>query len=287
MTATSIRLFLVDGTPDGLKLVEKSNWTGQALMFSRHDYARARERTELRTPGVYVLFGPSSEGVFEHRIYVGEADAPISRIDGHLRDKEFWTKAIVFTSKDASLNKAHVRFLEARLLRLAGDVKRAEIENGTAPGPPPLSETDRADMESFLEDMLLLYPVLGLRAFERVEEQPAPEERLTLAPAAATAEARDTPEGFVVFADALARRDITASLRVHGQNVVSLRERMLADGLLVEEADGLRLTRDYVFSSPSLAAAFLLGTPISGRDAWRNSAGVTLKEIQAAQVEAR
>ncbi len=27
---TSIRLFLADGTPDGIRIVEKSNWTGVA-----------------------------------------------------------------------------------------------------------------------------------------------------------------------------------------------------------------------------------------------------------------
>lgn len=58
----SIRMFLADGTPEGLRLVEKSNWNGLAVMCSRAQYPEARGRDEFSRPGVYLLFGPSSAG---------------------------------------------------------------------------------------------------------------------------------------------------------------------------------------------------------------------------------
>jgi hypothetical protein len=32
---TTIRIYLVDGTPQGLRLVDKSGWTGSCLAFAR------------------------------------------------------------------------------------------------------------------------------------------------------------------------------------------------------------------------------------------------------------
>lgn len=134
---TSIRLFLVDGTPDGLRLIEKSNWTGVGLVCSRADYAFARNRDEYSRPGVYILQG-AVEGKL--RVYVGEADELRARLDQHAKQKDFWTTAVAFTSKDANLNKAHVRYLESRLIQLATRARRVELDNGTEPPTPHLSD---------------------------------------------------------------------------------------------------------------------------------------------------
>ena len=163
-------MFLADGTPDGLWVVEKSNWTGMALMAPRSRYPALRTRSEMTGPGVYVLVGPPEGGAKSSRIYVGETDVLKDRLDTHQKNKDFWTRVVVFTAKDANLNKAHVRYLEARLLTIAAEANRAELDNGSATALPALSEADRADMESFLADMLLIYPVLGLNAFERAAE---------------------------------------------------------------------------------------------------------------------
>ena len=112
-----IRLFLAEGVSDGLWIVEKSNWTGVGLMCPRASYPRARSRDELTRPGVYVLVGPSETGGDRSRVYIGEADVLSKRLDQHFASKDFWTRAMVFTSKDQNLNKAHVRYLEARLVR--------------------------------------------------------------------------------------------------------------------------------------------------------------------------
>ena len=116
---TSIRIFLADGTPDGLRLVEKSNWTGRALMTSRTQYPKVRGREEFERPGVYLLRGPAEGQGFDSRIYIGEADVARTRIDSHVRGKDFWTRLILFTSKDENLNKAHIRYLEGMLIQLS------------------------------------------------------------------------------------------------------------------------------------------------------------------------
>lgn len=136
----SIRIFLADGRPEGLRRVEVSNWTGVGLVCSRSEYTAVRAREDFGRPGVYVLDGSASGGSPSGRIYIGEADELRSRIDNHARYMDFWTTLFAFASKDENLNKAHVRYLESRLIALANKAKRVEVENGTAPPLPHLSE---------------------------------------------------------------------------------------------------------------------------------------------------
>ncbi len=153
-TGASIRIFLADGTPDGLRLVEKSNWTGLGIVCPRSQYPAVRPRVEFGRPGVYVLVGPGDSAL--PQVYIGEAEELRSRLDNHRQTKDFWTRVIAFTSKDGSINKAHVRYLESRLIGLAAAAKRAELANGNAPALPALSEPDKADVENFLREMLVI-----------------------------------------------------------------------------------------------------------------------------------
>lgn len=280
---TSIRLFLADGTPDGLWVVEKSNWSGLALMAPRSRYSALRLRAEMTGPGVYVLVGPPEGGAKSSRIYVGETDVLKDRLDSHQKNKDFWTRVVVFTSKDANLNKAHVRYLEARLLSIAARADRAELDNGSATTLPGLSDADRADMESFLADMLLIYPVLGVNAFERAAEvTQVGAERLYLTGKDTRAEGQETSDGFVVYEGAIARRDTVPSVHPY---TITMRENLTASGVFVVEGEQLRLTQDYLFGSPSTAAMVLLGRTSNGRIEWKTKAGVTLKQLQEQAID--
>jgi hypothetical protein len=189
---TSIRLYLADGRADGFRLVEKSNWTGLGLVSSRGDYLRARKRAEYGRPGVYLLTGPPSGNVLKDQLYVGEADDVRDRVDQHVKGKDFWTTVIAFTSKDENLNEAHVRYLEARLVQLASEAGRVGIHNGNAPALPKLSEPDRADMEAYPREMLVILPLLGVVAFEEIGAQAPAAVRLYLRGKGAQATGADT-----------------------------------------------------------------------------------------------
>jgi hypothetical protein len=277
LRGVSIRLFLADGNPSGLWVVEKSGWTGIGLMWPRALHASARQRPELQRPGVYVLVGPG-ESSGRPRVYVGEADILRKRLDQHQASKDFWTRAIAFTAKDASLNKAHVKYLEGRLLSLANQARRAEVDNGNVPQLPALSEPDIADVEAFLDELLLLYPVLDVRVFEPLEEAAASGTRLQLTGPGADGQGAETAEGFVVFAGSRARSTEVPSIH---QWLSELRSRLVESGVVELGPDGLRFTQDYVFESPSAAAGTLLGRAANGRTEWKDAQGNTLKQIQA------
>lgn len=278
----SIRLFLADGTPDGLWVAEKSNWAGVALVVPRTLYSRVRsEREEMRRAGVYVLTGPSETSPDRTRVYIGEADALRTRLDYHHRGTDFWTRAVVFASKDGSLNKAHVKHIESRLITLAHEAGRCEVGNSNAPALPALSEAERADTEAFLDDMLMIYPVVGVEAFEIVPVSESEATDLRLQGLGAEGRGRETSDGFVVLAGSVARADVVPSIHAY---LKDLRQSLAQTGVLNPEDRGLRFTSDYLFNSPSTAAGVLLGRSANGRIEWKDPDGRTLKEIQAAEV---
>lgn len=273
---TSIRMFLVDGTPEGIRIVSKSNWTGLALVAGRPQLTEALRRDEMARPGVYVLVGSDDSGT--SRLYVGKADVLRKRLKQQASDKDFWTRFVAFTSTDENLNTAHVGYLEARLIELAKSANQWEIENHDNPAGPPLSEADRADADWFLDEMLIIYPLFGIDAFEvAAEESPAAEEELVLSERGAEGRGRETKEGFVVLKGSCARATENKSIHHYMRD---MRQRLSERGVLVPEGKHLVFTQDLRFASPSTAAGVLVGGAANGRQAWRTSDGRTLKAIQ-------
>jgi hypothetical protein len=280
MGAATIRIFLADGNPLGIRVIEKSNWTGQAIDFARTDWPTARTRDAFGRPGVYVLHGLGDDGTV--RVYIGEADELRTRLNQHYSGpnaKEFWTRAVAFASKDANLNKAHVKFLEARLVSLGQAAKRAKIENGNAPALPALSEPDRADAEAFLDEMLVIYPLLGVDAFAPATVASSGLVLSLKGARGAVATGRDTASGFVVLAGSRATFDEVKTTHAF---ISAQRATLIANGVLVADAGTYLLTQDYTFSSPSTAAAVMLGRTANGRIEWKDATGRTLKAIQDA-----
>jgi len=275
----SVRIFIPSGEPEGLRIVEMSNWTGQGLVFPRAQYAEARKRPELNRTGVYVLWGPGETGQLP-RVYVGEGDVVLPRLDQHARQKDFWTHAAVFTSKDQNLNKAHVQYLEARLVELAAEAKRAELDNGNVPQRPTLSEPDTADAEGFLSNLLLCLPVVGVNLFEKAKVDAAHSNELYLKAKGIEARGIESSDGFVVVAGSRAVKMVVPSCHAY---LVELRNSLVEQGVLIPDGDGYRLTQDYAFNSPSTAAGVLLGRSANGRIEWKDAYGRTLKEIQEAE----
>lgn len=272
----SIRIFLADGVADGVWVVEKSNWTGKALMAPRTRYKDLRARTDLGGPGVYLLAGPTESGVPAVRIYIGETDDLPGRLDSHNKAKDFWNRAIVFTSKDDNLNKAHIRYLEARLISLAKAANRADLDNVNVGAIPRLSEPDTAEAEAFLREMLLIYPVLGLVAFQKAEELPSSSTRLFLHGKHTNAEGTETSEGFVVYGGSVGRATTVPSIHAYGTQI---RNALIDKGILVVDDPHIRLTEDYGFPSPSTAAMVRLGRTSNGRIEWKSDDGKTLKDL--------
>ena len=285
MTPFSLRIFVADGDPDGLRIVDKSNWIGKALMFPRALLPQVKARPELAQTGVYLLLGPRPDGEGD-MLYVGEGDPIRPRLERHYAEKDFWTRAIGFTTGSAGqLNKAHAQFLESRLMALARAAKRLPLDNANQPAEPSLSEADRADMEVFLGHMLGMLPVLGVHAFEQAPKAPAAKAgpALTCKGKGVQATGYEASQGFVVRAGSQAVADTVPSMALHVRGMYDLRQELISNGVLAMQVGLYQFTQDYSFSSPSTAAAVVLGRSANGRIEWKAADGRTLKELQEAE----
>jgi hypothetical protein len=293
----SIRIFLADGSVTGIRHAEVVNWTGQAVACPRSRMGELGEWEEAQRPGVYLLFG-IDDATARPAVYVGEAENVYSRLQDHLSRKEFWNEVIVFTNKDENLTKAHVRFLEQKLVESATTAKRYLVTNSVQPQGSRLPRGDRDSMESFFEQIRMLLGVLGHRVLEAVtaSSEPArhasarpPEPGITagtllfLRTKAVEARAMLTDEGIVVLAGSKAAPKISDSLSVGYQK---LRNHLLEQRIVTQDGDQLVFQEDHLFSSPSTAAAVIVGYMINGRDAWRSAGGVSVGQLETAVASA-
>ena len=72
---------------------------------------------------------------------------------------------ILITDSDDQLNKAHVKYLESRLIEIAMDVSKVRLENGNCPPRSSLTEAAKCNMEGFLSNILLVLPTLRIDCF--------------------------------------------------------------------------------------------------------------------------
>jgi len=279
MPSATIKLFLPYGDAKGLRTAEISNWTGKALAAPRTELDRLLAREECEKAGVYVLTG-SDPFTNAPRAYIGEAEIIRDRLKQH-KGKEFWVSAVVFVSKDENLTKAHVRYLESRLLSEAMEIGRFTLEQNL-PGGSKLPESDREDMEVFLSRIRQLLPVLGSDLLTPIAKAPTKSQaggELFCRMKGAEARGQRTPDGFVVFDGSTAVLEDRPSAQQQHPFVVTLRKKLLADGVLEKEGGFFVFRKDTEFSSPSAAAAVVRGGGANGLKAWKTKNGTTLKEL--------
>ncbi|AWB47615.1 DUF4357 domain-containing protein [Gemmobacter aquarius] len=291
----SIELFLVDGRPEGLLTAKVFNWTGQVLKAPRLAIREALGRSEARFTGVYILLGERDGG---NLAYVGEGEEISERIKSHEANKDWWTDVVFITTSANELNKAHVKYLESRLVELARIAAYCPLENGNNPPRPSLSEAARANMEEFLDTLLMVLPTLGIELFRnraRISNLVNPSQ-----PASATADevlfriqnpnfgvdakARLANDEFIVLAGSIIRRWIGKGEHSFGYRELQAK---LFEGGLAQETDAAHavLAVDYAFNSPSAAAAVVLGRPANGRTEWVTSnTGMQFKDWEEAEL---
>jgi hypothetical protein len=280
MPSATIKIFLVNGNPKRLRTAELSNWTGKAVAGPRSEFEGIITREESNSTGVYFLTGndPSSG---RPTVYIGEAESIKDRIKAHLK-KDFWNQIIYFISKDENLTKSHIRYLEGKLIEKAHSAGRAVVINEQSSGAR-LPESDREDMEVFLEKINQLLPVLGVEVL------------VPIAGNAETDTVKETPYceikglkavGYLSSSGFLVKKGSQAVLKERASAKkypwpLNMRQRFKDEGVLSVEKDHLLFNRDVEFSSPSAAAAVVHGGHANGLIAWKNKTGKTLKEIES------
>jgi len=278
MTSATIKLFLPRGDAKSLRTAEISNWTGKAVAAPRTELDELLAREELEKAGVYILIG-TDPLTNAPRAYIGEAEVIRDRLKQH-KTKEFWVSAIVFVSKDENLTKAHVRYLESRLLAEAAVINRFTLEQNQA-GGSRLPESDREDMEVFLARIRQLLPVLGSDILAPIAQPAAkaqPGGVLLCRIKGAEARGQRTANGFVIFQGSTAVLEERPSAESYPY-VVAQRKQLLTEGTLTKKDGFLTFTKDAEFTSPSAAAVVIHGGSANGLTSWKTKDGKSLKQL--------
>ena len=276
----TIQLFLVDGTPNGLRKATIHGWTGLTFVATGTTFAALAARPELDRTGIYILSGPDPEAVGGTRAYIGSANSVRERIKQSAQDRDFWETAIAVTTSDDDLSKGHVEYLEARLIELAHVANRVTLDNGTAPAGNRrrLPEADQANMEQFLTNLKIILPVIGL---DMLKPQPRAVTQSATPVALRTsgeitfeirhksgvhAEAVEEDGEFVVLDGSQALKDTGHVQLSYGV----LKENLVKQGVLKVNAEGrYTFAKPYSFTSPSAAAAVVLDHNSNGLSEWK------------------
>lgn len=281
-TAT-VKIFLAEGDPSSVRTAEISNWTGKAVAGPRSQLELILQREETRKPGIYFLTGINSE-TGRPRVYIGEAEVVRTRLKSHF-DRDFWKTVIFFVSKDENLTKAHIKYLEGKLIEMTKAADRFELENTNSSGSH-LPESDTADMNVFLTKVGQLLPVLGqdfLKPVVRPSISMDLPELLVCTIKNLKATGRLSENGFLVLQGSEAVSKERPSVKKYPYPS-TLRSQLISEGTLREESDRFVFTKDYEFSSPSAAAAVIHGGHANGLREWKNAKGVSLKELEQKEV---
>ena len=276
----TIQIFLPDGNPRGIKIADITSRTVQVLLIPRSSLDEVAKRDEIQNVGIYFLIGTSEEGA-KPIIYIGEAECIKDRIKNHL-SKDFWNNVAFFITKDENLTKAHIRYIEGRLIETAKSVGRSIVMNSQASGAK-LPESDREDMEIFLEKMQQVLPILGIEAFVQAASKPESQkenEMLTCKIKNVSASGYLTPNGIVVLKGSSAVFKERSSAK-KWPSVMGQRNKLIEEGGLIPQGDKYIFVKDTEFSSPSAAAAVIHGGSANGLTAWVNAEGKSLKELES------
>lgn len=293
----NFNLFLMDGEVTGRIKCTLSNWTGIAYKIPRLYLDRCKDRLDLKQSGVYFLFGKNDED--EESVYIGQAgirkngEGVLFRVQEHIKDEFFFSEAVMLTTQNNSFGPTEISYLENKFTNMAIDTDRYKVRNGNDPNPGNVTEEKESELEDFIEYSKMVLGVLGYKIFvplidkenDSDNDKSDEVEELTLylsrksKKSNKTIEAmcKRTDEGFVVLKDSMIE---TIDSKAIPKSIKDLREKCRMNNEIV---DG-KLTKNYLFNSPSYAAAFVLGMNTNGKTDWKTKDHETLKKLDGEEV---
>lgn len=276
MYGKSIELFLANGTADNLITAELSNWNGKAIKIPRTEVAECG-REDIKGVGVYFLFCKEDDG--EDSVYIGEAENVLERLKQHLRDfqsdKEdyYWNTVVAFVG--SALNKALIRYLEDRLVKIARECGRYKVLTKNTYSKTVLKESQIASMEEFTDNIKVLIATLGYNVLTPIPQAADDTKYLFCKGSGAEAKGFISAGGITVLKGSRVSEGTVPSFETRGKSYYRLRNQLEKDGTIVNRV----FQRDYEFNAPSAASAVVLGHTSNGNVDWKDENGTKLKDM--------
>ncbi|MEB3429296.1 GIY-YIG nuclease family protein [Citroniella saccharovorans] len=287
----NFNLFLMDGEVTGRIKCTLSNWTGVAYKIPRVHLDKCKDRQDLKQSGVYFLFGKNDNE--EDEVYIGQAgirkngDGVLVRVNEHLKDDFYFSDCVMLTTQNNSFVPTEISYLENKFTNMVIETDRFKVRNWNDPNPGHVTEEKESELEDFIEYSKMVLGVLGYKIFVPLIEDKTQldktnqDDELILFLSRTIrktnrlikAKCKRTNEGFVVLKDSMIEEMDSQAIP---KSIKDLREKIKNNNGIVNG----KITKDYLFNSPSYAASFVLGMETNGRTNWKTENGVTLKDFE-------
>lgn len=288
----NINMFLMDGEVTGKIKCTLSNWTGVIYKIPRIQLADLKLRDEMKQSGIYFLFGRDEEKQ-KDITYIGQAttrkngEGVLLRVQEHTRDShaDYFNDVIILTTQNNSFGPTEISYLENKFTQLAKESGRFIVKNSNDPNPGNVTEEKESELDEIVENTLMIVGTLGYRVFvpmTKKSEKDLPDDQSSYlylkrkskkSNKVIEARCERTSEGFVVLEgsqiELIDSNVIPSSLQKLRKELIDTN--VIKDGILQEKQ---------LFSSPSYAAAFVIGMNTNGRMDWKDKNGKTLKELE-------
>ncbi|MBF1707379.1 hypothetical protein D8880_08865 [Streptococcus sanguinis] len=288
----NINMFLMDGEVTGKIKCTLSNWTGVIYKIPRIQLADLKSRDEMKQSGIYFLFG-RDEDKQKDATYIGQAttrkngEGVLLRVQEHTRDThaDYFNDVIILTTQNNSFGPTEISYLENKFTQLAKESGRFIVKNSNEPNSGNVTEEKQSELDEVVENTLMIVGTLGYRVFVPMVKKAVQDlsndhstylylkRKTKKSNRIIEAICERTSEGFVVLegshVEVIDSSAIPASLQELRKELIEAN--IIRDGILQEKQ---------LFSSPSYAAAFVLGMNTNGRTDWRDKNGRTLKELE-------
>lgn len=279
----SVILFLLDGTPTGRIKCSIDGTLTVVFKINKDDLELCKDREELKQAGIYFLFGGTSDKSVKDVVYIGQArvrsngEGLLYRLQEHKRnpEKDYWNEAIAITVKDNSLGETELCYLENYFCTLAQQTNRYIVKNNNTPNCGNISEEKKRALNKIINQIELIMGCLNYKVFVPLKEDNGNKFFLNRfnrkAGVTASAMGQPTRDGFVVLKGSYI---VSEEMKAIPEKVRQMRSvaNINKDRILQE---------DVLFSSPSYAAAFVIGGSANGLTEWKTKEGIPLKQFES------
>jgi hypothetical protein len=272
----TIQIFLPDGSPTSIREAEITSRLVKAILFPRNKMQEVSQREMVHFTGVYFLFGTSEDGT-KPLVYIGEGEDCFKRIQSHNRNKDFWTHCVIVASKTNDYNKADSKFLEHYCIDKSKEIDRYKLDNDTGSNRLYISESREHDLLDNFETAKILLATLGYPIFEEKRKAKSNKELFYCQGKDAYTVGELTDDGFLVYKEGKVNLEPTKGMN---KWIGILRNRLIEEEILKKDNNVYVFQQDFIFNSPSAAAATILGRSANGWTSWKDKNGLTLDDIK-------
>jgi hypothetical protein len=272
-----------------MRIAEITTRIVRVVEVPRSQLADFLKTPEAQQVGVYFLLGDMSDAGLPRCISANPE--PGTRLAQHNQSKDFWNRALIVISLTNSLTQTHALFLEWFAIAEATKAARFSLENGNTGTQPYTPAPLQADCHEIHETAALLLATLGQPIFEPLtggerSENPAlaaEPELFYCKGLMPTASGNTRPKGLWCTKARPPGKQWSPLSKTRPMNAFATSWSQRA---YCRHKVSYLFTRDFLFSSPSMAAITVLGRSANGWLEWKTRHGQTLDGLRRQPTDA-